>query len=179
MPFGLPLRTRNTIVEVYGQLLFGSRFCQAFGIRLPRSTSCVDVAGERERHDVGLEAVDHRARLLARAAVRLVDGDRLALRLLPVLREERVELLVELARRVVGDVEQRRVGADAVAAPRRAQRRARPIGDEIDSRAWIILCAWLLVGELERVADEALGLAVGDVRRRCRRAAVEARCGRS
>ena len=30
MPFGFPFRTRNTIVEVYGVLLFGSRFCQSF-----------------------------------------------------------------------------------------------------------------------------------------------------
>ena len=28
MPFGLPLRTRNTIVDVYGELFCGSRFCQ-------------------------------------------------------------------------------------------------------------------------------------------------------
>jgi hypothetical protein len=35
-----------------------------------------------------------------------VDDDLLAVLLLPVLGEERVVLLVELARRVVGDVEQ-------------------------------------------------------------------------
>jgi hypothetical protein len=40
--------------------------------------------GERQRHHVGLEAVDHRARLLARAAVRLLDRDGLAGLLLPV-----------------------------------------------------------------------------------------------
>ena len=28
MPFGLPLRTRNTIVDVYGELFCGKRFCQ-------------------------------------------------------------------------------------------------------------------------------------------------------
>src|SRR5690606_5445058 len=29
MFFGLPLRTRNTIVEVYGELFSGRRFCQS------------------------------------------------------------------------------------------------------------------------------------------------------
>ena len=77
---------------------------------MPFLASCVDVAGERQRHDVGLEAVDDRARLLAGAAVRLLDGDVLAGLRLPVLGEGRVEVLIELARRIVGDVEQRRVG---------------------------------------------------------------------
>ena len=35
----------------------------------------VDVIGQSQRDHVGLQAVDHRARLLARAAVRLLDGD--------------------------------------------------------------------------------------------------------
>ena len=67
----------------------------------------VDVAGERERDDVGVEAVDDRARLLARAAVRLAHRDDVAGLRLPVGGERRVVLLVELARRVVRDVEQR------------------------------------------------------------------------
>jgi len=33
--FGLPLRTRNTIVEVYGELLSGRRVCQLAGSSLP------------------------------------------------------------------------------------------------------------------------------------------------
>src|ERR1044072_3584201 len=37
MPFGLPLRTRNTIVEVYGALLLGRRLCQLMGSSLPFS----------------------------------------------------------------------------------------------------------------------------------------------
>ena len=69
----------------------------------------VDVVGERERDDVGVEAVDDRARLLARAAVRLLDGDDVAGLRLPVRRERGVVLLVELARRVVRDVQQRHV----------------------------------------------------------------------
>src|SRR6185503_7122473 len=35
MFFGLPLRTRNTIVDVYGALLCGSRDCQLTGSNLP------------------------------------------------------------------------------------------------------------------------------------------------
>ena len=31
MPFGFPLRTRNTIVDVYGALLCGNRVCQLSG----------------------------------------------------------------------------------------------------------------------------------------------------
>ena len=78
----------------------------------------IDVAGERQRHDVGLEAVDHRARLLARAAVRLLDRDVFAGLRLPVLGEGGVELLVELARRIVGDVEK----LTACAAPAKPAR---------------------------------------------------------
>jgi hypothetical protein len=33
MFFGLPFRTRNTMVDVYGVLLFGSRFCQPLSVR--------------------------------------------------------------------------------------------------------------------------------------------------
>ena len=33
MSFGLPLRTRNTIVDVYGELLFGRRDCHDAGKR--------------------------------------------------------------------------------------------------------------------------------------------------
>jgi hypothetical protein len=70
MRLGLPLRTRNTIVDVYGVLLCGSRFCQSDGQQLRRVRDRVDVVGQRERHDVGVEPVDHGARLLAGAAVR-------------------------------------------------------------------------------------------------------------
>ena len=31
MPFGLPLWTKNTMVEVYGVELLGNFFCQSFG----------------------------------------------------------------------------------------------------------------------------------------------------
>ncbi len=61
------------MVEVYGALLFGSRFCQSAGSSFALLGDRVDVVGQRQRDDVGLQAVDHRARLLARAAVRLLD----------------------------------------------------------------------------------------------------------
>ena len=66
----------------------------------------VDVVGQGQRHHVGVETVDDRARLLARAAVRLIDLHLVASLGLPILGEGRVEVVVQLARRVVGDVEQ-------------------------------------------------------------------------
>ena len=62
----------------------------------------VHVGRERERDDVGGQAVDDAAGLLARAAVRLLDGDVVASRGFPVRSEGLVEINVELARRVVG-----------------------------------------------------------------------------
>ena len=47
----------------------------------------VDVGGERQRDHVGRKTVDDRTRLAARAAVRLVDLDRVTGLLLPVLGE--------------------------------------------------------------------------------------------
>ncbi len=60
------------MVEVYGELLCGRRAAQSFDNSLALVGDAVDVRGQRERHHVGLQAVDHRARLLARAAVRLL-----------------------------------------------------------------------------------------------------------
>src|SRR6185312_15812326 len=75
----------------------------------------VDVRGQRQRDHVGRQAVDHRARLAARAAVRLVDGDRVAGLLLPVLGEGFVEVDVQLAGRIIRDVEQRDVPGGGLA----------------------------------------------------------------
>ncbi|ABA49583.1 hypothetical protein BURPS1710b_2014 [Burkholderia pseudomallei 1710b] len=69
----------------------------------------VDVVRERERDHVGLQPVEHRARLRARAAVRLLEVHRLARPRLPFLAERLVDVLVELARRVVRNVQERRV----------------------------------------------------------------------
>ena len=67
----------------------------------------VGVGPHRERHDVGVEAVDDGARLRARAAVRLFDLERRARALLVGGDEVRVDVAPQLARRVVGDVQQR------------------------------------------------------------------------
>ncbi len=72
---------------------------------MPFFGELIDVTGESERHDVGLEAVDHGTGLLAGAAVRLLDRDIFARRRLPMLGECHVEVLIELARRVIRYVE--------------------------------------------------------------------------
>src|SRR5690606_26082578 len=73
----------------------------------------VDVALEREGHDVGAKPVDHRLGLLARATMALLQRNRLARRFLPVLGEGLVEGDIELAGRVVRHVEQLVLGADS------------------------------------------------------------------
>ena len=70
----------------------------------------VDVGLQRKGDDVGLEPIDHGAGLLSGAAVRHADGDALAGLGGPVGGEGFVELFVEFAGRVVGDVEDRGVG---------------------------------------------------------------------
>ena len=63
------------MVEVYGALLFGSFACQSAGSNFALGDD-VDVAGQCQGDDVGVQAVDHRARLLAGPAVRLLDRRR-------------------------------------------------------------------------------------------------------
>ncbi len=75
IPFGLPLRTRKLIVEVYGQLLFGRRFCQSSGTRSPWVCSASISAAKRQGHHVCSKPVDHGARLFSRSAMRLLDND--------------------------------------------------------------------------------------------------------
>ena len=67
----------------------------------------IDVRRKRQGHDVGLETVDDRPRLFARTAVRLLDRNRLSGLGLPVFCKRCVEILVELACRIIGNVEQR------------------------------------------------------------------------
>src|SRR5690606_15243525 len=64
-------------------------------------------------------------RLLAGAAMRLLKRDRLPRLLLPGLDERGIELLVELTRRIVGDVQQRGLraaGGGAKGEPSRGQK---------------------------------------------------------
>jgi hypothetical protein len=53
----------------------------------------VDVVRQRERHDVCIQAVDDRPRLLPRSAVRLVHSQAFACAFQPLLGERRVDLL--------------------------------------------------------------------------------------
>ena len=94
----------------------------------------VDVAGQRQRHDVGLQPVDHRAGLLARAAMRLLEADRFAGFLLPVRGEGGVVVAVELAGRVVGDVEDRGLGPHFECRGQQRQRGAQQQGRTADQR---------------------------------------------
>ena len=75
----------------------------------------VHVTGQGQGDHVGLQPVNHRTRLLARAAVRLFDAHVLPGFGLPVLDESSVELGIELTRRVVRHIEQRqrRLGGSA------------------------------------------------------------------
>ena len=67
----------------------------------------IHVRSQTQGHHVGIQAVDHRAGLLARAAMRLLDRHILTGLGLPVLGEGLVVLHIQLARRVVGDIQQR------------------------------------------------------------------------
>jgi hypothetical protein len=77
----------------------------------------VDVPGEGERDDVGVEPVDHGARLAARAAVRHLHRNLLARVGLPLRDEPLVELAVELARGVIRDVQQLQLAGSIAARP--------------------------------------------------------------
>ena len=99
------------MVDVYGELLLGSRDLPVRGQQLALGCDRVDVVRQREGDHVGRQSVDHRAGLFAGAAMRLADRQILAGLLLPVLFEGLVVVVVELAGRVVRDVEQGRFGA--------------------------------------------------------------------
>ena len=70
----------------------------------------VDIGGQRQRHDIGLQPIQHRAGLRTGAAMRLVDGDALPGLALPVGDEGAVDVAVQFACRIVGDIQQRRFG---------------------------------------------------------------------
>jgi hypothetical protein len=70
----------------------------------------IHIARERKRHNIGLKAIDHRAGLLAGAAVRLLDGDVIARLRFPVLGKGDVVVLIKFASRIIGDIKDRDVG---------------------------------------------------------------------
>ncbi len=107
MPFGISLPDEEHDGRRVGGAVVGQT-----GLPVGRQRPCllgdlVDVVGQRQGDHVGLQAVDHRAGLLARAAVRLPNGHVLSGLALPVGGELGVEVLVELPRRIVRHVEQR------------------------------------------------------------------------
>jgi len=67
----------------------------------------VDVIGQAQCHDIRIQAIDDRTALRTGAAVGLIDGDGLAGLLLPETGEFRVELLIKLPCRIIGDIEKR------------------------------------------------------------------------
>ena len=90
-----------------GRVVVGQRAAPVGADLAGRLGDGVDVGLKRQRDDVGLEPVDDGAGLLAGTGMGVLDAHRLALRLLPVFCEGGVELAIELARRVVGDVDDR------------------------------------------------------------------------
>ncbi len=107
IPLGLPLRTRNTIAEVKGVLLYGQTGLPVGRQQIGLVVNRVDIVGQPQRYDVGLQSVDHRARLFARAAMGLVDCHHLAGLRLPIGGKCRVVFLVEFASGVIRDIENR------------------------------------------------------------------------
>ncbi len=71
----------------------------------PRSDG-VHVIRQRQRDDVRWQPVDDRSGLFAGAAVGLLYGDGVAGLFLPMPGEGSIEIGVQLARRIVGDVEE-------------------------------------------------------------------------
>ena len=95
----------------------------------------VNVIGERQRDDIGADAVDHRARLTAGAAMALRDGDGLAAMIAGPFRcEEGIVLFVQFTRRIVRNIEQsdgrrlriRNPGAGGESAEAKPRRNAAP-----------------------------------------------------
>ncbi len=66
----------------------------------------IDVVSQRQGHDVGFQTIDHRTRLLAGRAMRLIEIYGLAGLFFPDLAEFLIEFLVELPRRIIRHVEE-------------------------------------------------------------------------
>ena len=100
MPLGLPLRTAKATMESLTMPLVGL-FLPVVGDQAGL-LDAGHVGLQRQRGDVGLEALDDGARLGAGAQVGLLEGHVLAGLLLPLLAEERDQLAIGLAGRGVG-----------------------------------------------------------------------------
>lgn len=93
-----------TVLDTADQPPLAWAGCEVDYLRLFRDG--VDVRGQCQRHHVRLQAIDDGPRLLARAAVRLPHRHHVAGFRQPGLGEAGVEVLVQLAGRVVADVQQ-------------------------------------------------------------------------
>jgi hypothetical protein len=69
----------------------------------------VNVVGECQGHDIRFQAIHPRLGLLGGATMRLLNGDHLAVFFLPVLGEGGVEVLIQLACRIIGNIQEREV----------------------------------------------------------------------
>ena len=69
----------------------------------------VDVISESQGDQVGLQAIDHRSRLGSGTSVRLIDGHGFSGLAFPGGGKRGVEILVELTRGIVRDIQKRRV----------------------------------------------------------------------
>ena len=133
---GFPARTKNTMVEVYGQLLFGSRFCQSGRQQFASFGDRIDVIAQGERHHVRCQTIDHRAGLFARSAVRLLDRDLLSLFACPILRKLLIEVLIKLPGWVVRSIQQ----CDSFLAESRRYPYDRQSQDESHQKALFHIC---------------------------------------
>ncbi len=88
-------------------LLFGKSRLPVGGQQFGFLGNGVNVVRQRQRYDVRLQAVDYGAGLRAGPAVRLLNRDVLAGLGLPIFREGPVVVLIQLARGIVRDVQQR------------------------------------------------------------------------
>ena len=103
-PLRVPFADQKDDGRIVGRAVFGEAFLPVHRKKLRLRGEDVDVIAQRECHDIRLQPVDDGAGLLAGAAVGLFELDGL-----PILRGERlIDLLVELPRGIVGDVEERR-----------------------------------------------------------------------
>jgi len=97
----------------------------------------IDVSGQRQRDDIGLQPVDDRAGLFAGAAVGLLDLELLAVLLFPIRGKGLVDFGIKFPRRIIGNIEQSEALAAALAvAGSQAQQHHGGEGDEGEWSGW-------------------------------------------
>ena len=81
-------------------------FLPVFGEQPAATRDLVDIIGKCKCDDVGFEPIDHSSSLLAGAPMRLLDPYFLIRGCRPLFSERSVDILIQLPRGVVGDIEQ-------------------------------------------------------------------------